>query len=84
MGGWLALTRWQLYLVVAAAFVLGVLGIRAKLLSEGEERLRGKLAEKKMQAVREAQEVRNEVEAFDRDTLRGRATIWVRGTKTKR
>lgn len=84
MGGWLALTKWQLYLVLGVAFLLGLLGIRASILAEGEARLRGKLADQRLRSVKEAQEVRNEVEAFDRDTLRGRATIWVRGNKPKR
>jgi hypothetical protein len=75
------IARWQLYLFVAAAFVLGVLGIRARWLAEGEERARGKMETQRRKAVDNANEVRNEVEAFDRDTLRGRATIWVRGTK---
>lgn len=35
----------------------------------------------RLKAVKEAEDVRNEVEAFDRDTLRGRATIWVRKSK---
>ena len=75
------LARWQLYGVVIVAFVLGVLGIRSRLLAEGEDRLRGKIAADRMQAVKKASEVENEVEAFDRDTLRGRATIWVRKPK---
>ena len=84
MGGWLALTKWQLYLVLGAAFALGILGIRAKLLSEGEARLRGALADQRVKAIREAQEVRNDVEALDQDTLRARAAVWVRGNKPKR
>lgn len=71
--------RWKLYLVVAVAFVLGVLGIRMRWLAEGEEKLRAKIDAKRLEAVREAQEVRNEVEALDPDTLKSRARIWVRG-----
>ncbi len=73
--------RWQLYLILAGAFVLGVLGIRARLLAEGEERLRAKIATQKMEAIKEAQEVQNEVEALDRSTLRDRAIVWVRKSK---
>jgi hypothetical protein len=32
----------------------------------------------RLEAIKKAQETRNEVEAFDRDTLRGRATVWLR------
>jgi hypothetical protein len=76
--------RFQLYAAVAVAFFLGVLGIRSKWISDGEDRVRTKMADKKIKAIKEAQDVRNEVEAFDRHTLRGRATIWVRGNKPKR
>lgn len=84
MGGWLALTRVKLYLLVGTAFLLGIMGVRAKLLSEGEARLRARVDAGRVLAAGKALEVRNEVEAFDRDTLRGRASIWVRGGKPKR
>lgn len=73
--------KWQLYGVLAVAFVLGVLGIRAKLLADGEARLRAKIDAKRVEAMHEAQEVRNEVEALDRDSLKSRARQWVRGPK---
>lgn len=76
--------RLKLYLAAAAAFILGVLGIRAKWIRDGEERVRNQIADKRLNTMKAAQEVRNEVEAFDRDTLRGRATVWVRGNKPKR
>jgi hypothetical protein len=75
------IARWQLYGVLAVAFVLGLLGIRARLLAEGEERLREKIATERRGATKQAQEVHNEVEALDRDALRGRATVWVRKPK---
>lgn len=76
--------RFQLYAVLVLAFLLGILGIRSKWISDGEERVRNQITDKRLKTVKEAQEVRNEVDAFDRDTLRGRATIWVRGNKPKR
>ena len=72
------MTRWQLYGVLAAAFILGLLGIRAKLLADGEARLRSKIEAKRLDAIREASDVRNEVEALDRDTLKRRAVVWMR------
>jgi hypothetical protein len=75
------IARWQLYAVLAVAFGLGLLGIRARLLAEGEERLRTKLATRKMEAIKQAQEVQNEVESLDRGTLRDRAVVWVRKSK---
>lgn len=43
--------------------------------------MRAKALEARLKAVKEAEDVRNEVEAFDRDTLRNRATVWVRKPK---
>ena len=81
MGGWLALTKWQLYAVLGAAFVLGILGIRTKLLAEGEARLRAKIDAGRLDAIREATEVRNEVEALGDDALKRRAVVWLRDHK---
>ena len=75
------LTRWQLWAVVAAAFILGVLGVRAKWLSDGEEKLRERIEAKRADALRQAREVENEVEALDRDALKRRASVWVRDPK---
>lgn len=79
MGQWYSLTKWKLYGVLAVAFVLGCLGIRSALLHRGEQRLRDRIAQRTLERVQEAKEVRNEVEALDRDTLKRRATKWVRG-----
>lgn len=73
------LARWKLWALVALAFLLGVLGIRARWVSEGESKMRAKVAEQRRQAIREANEVRDEVEALDHDTLKQRASRWVRG-----
>lgn len=40
-----------------------------------------KTLEARLKAVKEAEDVRNEVEALDRDTLRSRSTVWVRKSK---
>lgn len=70
--------KWKLYGIIAVAFVLGALGIRAQWIAGAEMRMRVKVAEKRVKAIQEAQEVRNEVEALDTDTLKQRATRWVR------
>lgn len=71
--------RWQLWAVLAIAFVAGIFGIRAKLLADGEARLRAKIEERRGTAIREAQEIENEVEALGTDDLKSRARRWVRG-----
>lgn len=73
--------RWQLYLIVAAAFIVGLIGIRSKLLAEGEARARVKIDRARLDAIEAAKEIDNEVEALDPDDLRRRATVWVRGKR---
>lgn len=73
--------RWRLWLAAGAAFVLGLLGIRAKWMSDGAEAARDRIDEQKAAAREEAKEIANEVEALDRDTLKRRAASWVRGAK---
>lgn len=63
--------------VAVAALLAGWFGGR----KEGQTVVKAKALEARLKAVKEAEDVRNEVEAFDRDTLRGRATIWVRKSK---
>lgn len=75
------LARWQLWCVVAAAFVLGLLGIRAKWMADGEARLRAKVEAQRQAATQRAREIENEVEALDRDSLKRRASVWVRRPK---
>ena len=70
--------RWQLYLVLIAAFVAGVFGIRAKLLAEGAARLQAKIDKDQLDAALRAKEIENEVEALRPDALRERAHHWVR------
>lgn len=73
--------RWQLWAILVAAFLLGILGIRAKWISDGEAKLRAKIEAKRQEAVQQAREIENEVEALDRDALKSRARQWVRGPK---
>ena len=70
--------RWQLYLVLTVAFFAALIGIRAKLLAEGEARLRAKIDKDRLEAARAAKEIENEIEALDRGTLKRRAAGWVR------
>lgn len=72
------LNRWKLWGLAALTLVLGVLSVRAKWIADGEAKLRSKIADQRRQAIREANEVRDEVEALDHDTLKQRASKWVR------
>lgn len=77
------IARWQLYAAIAAAFVLGLLGIRSAWISQGESRARAAIAESRAKAVRAANEVENEVEALSTDDLRRRASVWVRNRQQR-
>lgn len=79
MGGWVALmARWNLYLILALAFVAGVFGLKTYWMATAEAKLRAKIEAKRRAAIEDAKEIRNEVEALDRDTLKRRAAKWVR------
>lgn len=80
MGGWYSLTRWKLYALVALSFALGLLGIRMMWVQQGEDKLRQRIEKRTMERMKEAQEIRNEVDALDRKTLNDRASRWVRGS----
>jgi hypothetical protein len=71
---WKALTWPFVALAALAAIWLG--GRKA-----GQTAVKTKALEARLKAVKEAEDVQNEVEALDRDTLRGRATVWVRKPK---
>lgn len=43
--------------------------------------IRAKQAEARLKAAKEAEDVRNEVEALDTESLKSRARHWVRGPK---
>ena len=74
----MALGRLKLYALLALAFVLGVLGLRFLWVNEGIQKAEAKRNEKRLEAIRKANEVENEVEALDPDTLRKRASKWLR------
>jgi hypothetical protein len=70
------LSRIQLYLLVSAAFILGVLGIYASGVQRGIDKQRGQLDRARLDAVNKAKEIKDEVNA-DPD-LAARARRWVR------
>ena len=80
MGGWLALIplRWKIYGLAAAAFVIGVMGMRARWIDGALAEAEAKRNAARLQAVREANEVRRDVEIMDDTGLADRASRWVR------
>jgi len=70
--------RLKFYALIAAAFALGVLGMRAFWIDEGIERERDRRSKERLDAMREAKDVRDEIQSDPH--LADRATRWLRET----
>ena len=73
--------RIQLYLLIGAAFFLGVVGIYASGVQRGIDRTRNKINEKRLDDVRAAKEVEDEIEGLGDTSLADRANEWVRKSR---
>jgi len=73
--------RIQLYLLIGAAFFLGVVGIYASGVQRGIDRTRNKINEKRLDDVRAAKEVEDEIESLGDTSLADRANEWVRKSR---
>jgi hypothetical protein len=71
-------TRLQFYFFIGAAFVLGVLGIYASGVQRGVDRTKRKIDERRLENMRTAKEVKDEIEILDDVDLVRRAQRWVR------
>jgi hypothetical protein len=80
VGGWLALIplRWKIYALVAAAFVFGIFGMRARWVDGALAEAEAKRNEARLRAVRESNEVKRDVESMDDAGLADRASRWLR------
>ncbi len=73
--------RIQLYLFIGAAFFLGVVGIYASGVQRGIDRTRNRINEKRLDDVRAAKEVEDEIESLGDTSLADRANEWVRKSR---
>lgn len=73
--------RFQLYLFLAAAFVLGVLGVYATGVQRGVDRAQRKVDQRRLGDMQTAKEVEDEIEILDDVDLARRASEWVRNDK---
>lgn len=80
MVGWLAVIplRWKFYALVAGAFLIGILGMRARWIDNALAKEEAKRTEARLEAVRKANEVRRDVEILDDTGLANRASRWLR------
>jgi hypothetical protein len=72
------MARLQLYFLLGAAFILGVVGIYASGVQRGIDRSRNRINEQRLENVRTAKEVEDEVQSLDDTSLADRAHEWVR------
>lgn len=72
------ITRLQLYLLLGFAFVAGVFGVYVSNVQRGIDKARNKINEGRLNSVRTAKEVEDEIRAADDPYLVDRANQWVR------
>jgi len=76
----LIFTRIRLDAALVGIFVTTLLATLFGGRMAGAANVRSQQAEGRIKAIKEAEEIENEVEALDTDTLKRRATKWVRKT----
>ena len=68
----------QLYALIGAAFVLGLIGIYSTGVARGQDKIRRKIDEKRLSNLNTQKEIKDEVKTLDDTELSERASTWVR------
>ena len=68
----------QLYALIAAGFVLGLLGIYSAGMARGSDKIKRKINEKRLDNMNIKKEVEDELDASDDTYLAHRAARWMR------
>jgi len=68
----------QMYGLMAAAFMLGLIGIYSAGVARGQDKIKRKIDEKRLANMRSQKEITNEIGELDEDELYHRGTKWVR------
>lgn len=68
----------QLYALVGAAFVLGLIGIYSTGVARGQDKIKRKIDEKRLSNLNTQKEIKDEVKTLDDTELSERASTWVR------
>lgn len=74
-------SKLQLYLLIGAAFILGLLGIYSSGIARGQDKIKRKLDQKLIDNMRLAKGVDDEINSMDDDSLADVARKWVRSDK---
>jgi len=72
------MARIQLYALICAAFVLGVLGIYSSGIARGQDKIKRKLDKKLIDNMRTAKDVDDEISELNDTYLAHRANKWLR------
>ena len=75
------MARLQLYALIAAGFALGLLGIYSAGIMRGQDKVKRKLDEDRLNNLKTHKEVTDEINSLDDRYLVERATQWVRKDK---
>ena len=68
----------QLYGLMAAAFMLGLMGIYSAGVARGQDKIKRKIDEKRLSNMRSQKDIMNEIDELDEDELFHRGTKWLR------
>ena len=68
----------QLYALIGAAFVLGLIGIYSTGVARGQDKIKRKIDEKRLSNLNTQKEIKDEVKTLDDTELSERASTWVR------
>ena len=68
----------QLYALIGAAFVLGLIGIFSTGVARGQDKIKRKIDEKRLSNLNTQKEIKDEVKTLDDTELSERASTWVR------
>lgn len=75
------MARLQLYALIAAGFVLGLLGIYSAGIMRGQDKVKRKLDEDRLNNLKTHKEITDEINQLDDPYLVDRASKWVRKDK---
>ena len=68
----------QLYALIGAAFVLGLMGIYATGVARGQDKIKRKIDEKRLSNIKMQKVIDDEIKSMDDTELSERANTWVR------
>ena len=72
------MARIQLFALICAAFVLGIIGVYSAGIARGQDKIKRKLDKKLIDNMRTAKEVDDEISELNDTSLADRANKWVR------